>query len=179
MRGAPRGGHEHEASRRLKTELFTQMDGIASEGNAGHVVVLASTNCPWDLDEALRRRLEKRILVPLPDARAREAMFRSFLQGVAVGAGVCVEHLAAATGGYSGADIKVICREAAMAPMRRLLSGCAGDPAEIQRMRAAGLLCAPAAEVEDFRAALDRTRPSVGRADSERYLEWERAFGSC
>lgn len=48
------------------------------------MMVLATTNCPWDLDEALRRRLEKRIYIPLPAAAARQTMFNLYLRDVKV-----------------------------------------------------------------------------------------------
>jgi SpoVK/Ycf46/Vps4 family AAA+-type ATPase len=64
------GADEHEASRRMKAEFFGQMDGLTS-GQGEQVMVLATTNCPWDLDEAIRRRLEKRIYIGLPDISSR------------------------------------------------------------------------------------------------------------
>lgn len=58
--------------------FLQQMDGIESAiGDASNasVIVMAASNCPWDLDEAFRRRLEKRIYVPLPDEKSREQMY--------------------------------------------------------------------------------------------------------
>ena len=54
------------------------MDGVTS--GAAHVVVLATSNCPWDIDEAVLRRFEKRIHIPLPDATARVSALRLYLQ---------------------------------------------------------------------------------------------------
>ena len=64
------GNNEHEASRRVKTELMVQMDGITDgntfDKNQSRVIVIGATNTPWSLDEAIRRRFEKRIYIPLP-----------------------------------------------------------------------------------------------------------------
>lgn len=103
------------------------------------VMLLATTNCPWDLDEAMRRRLEKRIYIPLPDFMGRVELFEICLRKIDVdNDSVDLRSLASLTAGYSGADIRIICRDAAMMPMRRLLAEKAPD--EIARMRSRGQL---------------------------------------
>mmetsp|Transcript_16360 Transcript_16360/g.52003 ORF Transcript_16360/g.52003 Transcript_16360/m.52003 type:complete len:733 (-) Transcript_16360:63-2261(-) len=172
-----RGGEsEHEASRRMKAELLTQMDGLTSRAEGARVMVLATTNCPWDLDEALRRRLEKRIYIPLPDQRAREEMFLLNMKGIAVEDGVDPAALARATEGYSGADIHVVCREACYAPMRRLLAS--KSPADIADMRQRGELLAPPVLAKDFEEAMAGTRPSVSGSDLARFEAWAKEFAS-
>jgi katanin p60 ATPase-containing subunit A1 len=57
--GGGDAGGEHEGSRRMKTELLIQMDGLSKSDD--HVFLLAASNLPWDLDLAMLRRLEKRV----------------------------------------------------------------------------------------------------------------------
>ena len=158
-------------------------------------MLLATTNCPWDLDEAMRRRLEKRIYIPLPDESARAELFDIYLRSVDVDSdNVRPDLLASYTEGYSGADIRIICRDAAMMPMRRLLLE--KKPDEIQRLRAAGELeiskvrCTcifyyqnsiyhlSQVQLHDFMTAVQNTCPSVSSTLDEKYQTWDNEYGS-
>lgn len=103
---------EHETSRRVKSEILMQMDGVGGDPSK-IVMLLGATNFPWMIDEALRRRLEKRIYIPLPDTESREALLNGAFIGIKVG-DLDVVKLAATLEGYSGADITNICRDASM-----------------------------------------------------------------
>ena len=152
---------EHEASRRLKSELLMQMDGVgssaASAGTSAKdsmVMVLATSNKPWDLDEAMRRRLERRIYIPLPDEGARKQMLQIHREGVKLGGDVSLEHLARLTEGYSGATCTSPC-DASMMPMRRQVEE---EPWQIVELHESGAL---EGEVSLPGEALASTRPSV------------------
>lgn len=110
--------NEHEGSRRMKTELLVQMDGLVKTQD--RVFVLAASNLPWDLDVALLRRLEKRILINLPETEARSALVQHFLPPEKTQQ---VDYLSLAERliEYSGSDIKMLCKEAAMIPLRELI----------------------------------------------------------
>lgn len=73
-------------------------------------MVLAATNFPWDIDEALRRRLEKRIYIPLPTQEGRQALLNINLREVKVDPEVDLTSIAMKLDGYSGADITNVCR---------------------------------------------------------------------
>eukprot|EP01097_Dermamoeba_algensis_P010664 TRINITY_DN795_c0_g1_i1.p1 TRINITY_DN795_c0_g1~~TRINITY_DN795_c0_g1_i1.p1 ORF type:complete len:348 (-),score=46.01 TRINITY_DN795_c0_g1_i1:886-1929(-) len=75
-----RSDSESESARRIKTEFLVQMDGIGKDADG--ILVLAATNTPWTLDAAIRRRCEKRIYIPLPDAAARFLMFRIHINSI-------------------------------------------------------------------------------------------------
>ena len=100
-------------------------------------MVLAATNRPQDLDEALRRRLEKRVYIPLPDALGRRALFDINLKGCEVVDGIDWDSLVKVTEGYSGADMANVCREAAMMPLRKKIAnaGINWDPAALAKMK--------------------------------------------
>lgn len=125
---------EHEASRRVKSELLVQMDGMSSlqEDPGKMVMVLAATNFPWDIDEALRRRLEKRIYIPLPTLEGREALLKINLKEVKVEDGLDLRSIGRKLDGYSGADITNVCRDASMMSMRRKIAGL--KPSEIKNL---------------------------------------------
>jgi len=177
---------EHEASRRFKSEFLIHMDGLLSDARpegdatvqAGHLLVLATSNAPWDLDEALRRRLERRIYIPLPDEAARLRMFQHHLKDICLGNGVDMPQLATRSEHYSGADIQLICRDASLNPMRRMVEGL--SPAELVQLRDEGKLLPGSMPVEmsDFEAALRGVQPSVSPADTRRFVEWAQEFGS-
>lgn len=81
------GGSEHEASRRSKTEFLIQWSDLQRAaagrdtgiGDASRVLVLAATNCPWDIDDAARRRFVRRQYIPLPEPETRETQLRTLL----------------------------------------------------------------------------------------------------
>ena len=171
--GGGGGGGEHEASRRMKTELLIQMDGLASPDTANGVFVLCATNLPWELDLAMLRRLEKRVLVGLPNEDARAAMTTNLLGPHKRDAAVSLGWVAKETEGYSGSDVATLCKEMAMRPLRRLM----------ERLEGEGRLAPRAAPPsvgsiteEDARAAIDVTKPSAVLHLS-RYEDWCAQFG--
>ncbi|ETL97426.1 hypothetical protein F442_05628 [Phytophthora nicotianae P10297] len=178
------GGQEHEASRRMKTELLIQMDGLTKTDDV--VFVLAASNLPWDLDAAMLRRLEKRVLVDLPSAKARQALFASLLEPYTPNT-FDFNEAVKLTEGYSGTDIKLVAKEACMAPVRRLMEKLeATDSSEALPTGSNQGRDASAADwremlgyvqPEDLLAALQRTKPSAQQL-LRRYEQWQIKFGS-
>ncbi|XP_038134025.1 katanin p60 ATPase-containing subunit A1 [Cyprinodon tularosa] len=170
---------EHEASRRVKAELLVQMDGVggASENDdpSKMVMVLAATNFPWDIDEALRRRLEKRIYIPLPSVKGRVEMLRINLKELELASDVDLDKISEQLEGYSGADITNVCRDASLMAMRRRIEGL--TPEEIRNLSRDEMHMPTT--MEDFESALKKVSKSVSATDLEKYEKWIEEFGSC
>ncbi|XP_021616827.1 protein SAP1 isoform X2 [Manihot esculenta] len=111
---------EHEAMRKIKNEFMTHWDGLMTK-QGERILVLAATNRPFDLDEAIIRRFERRIMVELPSPENREMIFRTLLSKEKVEEGVDFKELAIMTEGFTGSDLKNLCTTAAYRPVRELI----------------------------------------------------------
>lgn len=111
---------EGDVEKRIVATLLTLMDGL--EPRKG-VVVIAATNRPNAIDPALRRagRFDREITIPIPDRRGRQQILKVHSRGMPLAAEVDLEQLAETTHGFVGADLEALCREAAMAALRRTL----------------------------------------------------------
>ncbi|XP_070049117.1 katanin p60 ATPase-containing subunit A1-like [Nicotiana tomentosiformis] len=167
---------EHEVSRRVKSELLVQIDRLNNSTNntAGKpVTVLTATNFPWALDEALRRRLEKRIYIPLPDFKSRKELIKINLKSIMLAPGLDIDQVARRTEGYSGDDLTNICRDASLNGMRRKIAG--KNPDEIKNISEAEILEIPVM-MDDFLEAIDKIQPTVSAGDVERHEKWFSEF---
>ncbi|XP_036385516.1 katanin p60 ATPase-containing subunit A-like 2 [Megalops cyprinoides] len=177
QRGVGQGG-EHEGSRRMKTELLVQMDGLAHSDDL--VFVLAASNLPWELDHAMLRRLDKRILVGLPSNPARQAMIAHWLPPVSNSGGVELRTeldyslLGQETEGYSGSDVKLVCKEAAMRPVRKIFDALENHQEGDSKMPTIQLDTVTTA---DFLDVIAHTKPSAKNL-TEKYVAWEREYES-
>ncbi|NKC34545.1 AAA family ATPase [Falsiroseomonas selenitidurans] len=150
---------EKQVEKRLVAQLLTLMDGL---GGRGDVVVLAATNMADMLDPALRRpgRFDREIRVDPPDEAGRREILAVHSRAMPLDADVDIGQLAALTAGFVGADLAALCREAAIAALRRAGALEAADIAPGLTVTAA-----------DFAAALSGIVPSALR---ETHLEMPR-----
>ncbi|KAJ4387283.1 Vacuolar protein sorting-associated protein 4 [Gnomoniopsis smithogilvyi] len=193
----PRGEGESEASRRIKTEMLVQMDGVGKDSTG--VLVLGATNIPWQLDAAIRRRFQRRVHISLPDTAARTTMFK-----IAVGdtktslKSEDYRELAKLSEGYSGSDITVAVQDALMQPVRKIqqathfkpvmqdgqrrVTPCSpGEPDAIEMNWEAvnsEELLEPVVDFKDFVKSVKASRPTVSKEDLTRNAEWTKEFGS-
>ncbi|CAG87974.2 DEHA2E09922p [Debaryomyces hansenii CBS767] len=193
----PRGEGESEASRRIKTELLVQMNGVGNDSNG--VLVLGATNIPWQLDAAIRRRFERRIYIALPEAEARTRMFEINIGTVPCEcSGQDYKMLADMTEGYSGHDIAVVVRDALMQPIRKIqqathfktvmtedgeekLTPCSPGDEGAREMGWQEIdtdeLKEPELTIKDFIKSIKNNRPTVNQSDIGNHTKFTEDFG--
>lgn len=153
---------------RVLAQLLAEMDGVSAAGARRHVVVLAATNRPHVLDAALMRpgRFDRLVHVPLPDAAAREAVFRGQLARMKVADAPEFSELVRRTEGCSGAEVVMACREAALLAIREAVAAAAGDDGVAA--------AAPAVSREHLERAIAAVRPRISPETVQFYVDFER-----
>ena len=189
--GQKRSDGDSEASRKVMAEVLVQMDGVSGkldqedlsieELKKNIVMVMGATNLPWDLDDALRRRFEKRVYIPLPNSVGRREMFHINMKGIKVQDDIDLDKLVQLTDGYSGADIANVCREASLMQMRRKLMKTGGrlnftmiknNPSCLMNE-----LDAPVSQT-DFETAIKNISKSVSKNDIKKYEEFTEEYSN-
>jgi katanin p60 ATPase-containing subunit A1 len=168
------GANENDVSRRMKAQLLTKLEGIDSISDNANVFVLAATNFPWDLDEALLRRFQKRIYIPLPDIDARMEILRMSMGEMVEEDSFAAKEWAERLDGYSCADIANLCRDAAQMVFEAQVENL--EPEQWMT------LSADAAKVtirdQDFAKAVAARKSSVDQSTLKRYDEWKQSKGA-
>ena len=156
---APKRDQVHgEAEKRLVAQLLTLMDGL--HARAG-IVVIAATNRPDAIDEALRRpgRFDREIVVGVPDESGRREIIGIHTRGMPLGSDVDLDELARTTHGFVGADLAALTREAAIDAVRRIMPQLDLEAQTIPPE----VLESLSVTRDDFLQALKRVQPSAMR----------------
>ena len=115
--------------RRLMAQMLVSIDRLAAQSEAHRrVVLIAATNCPWQLDLALlqRGRLSRVVYVPPPDAEGRREILELQRARMRWAADVCVEDLTRRTARFTGAEVVNLCQTAALDALRESGAGAGG-----------------------------------------------------
>lgn len=156
-----------DAMRRIKTEFLVQLDGVATSSD-DRLLVIGATNRPHELDEAARRRLVKRLYIPLPDYDARLQLVHHLMNKLSHALTEDdFKWIVEATEGYSGSDMTSLCREASFGPIR-----------SVSDLRHVRIDQVRPINRGDFEAALQQVRASVSQKDLAQLADWNKEFGS-
>jgi SpoVK/Ycf46/Vps4 family AAA+-type ATPase len=157
-------GKESECSRKIKDELLTQMQGVENESDG--VLVLAATNHPWDLDDAMRRRFSKRVYIPLPDDEAIEQLLRKGL-GKHIQEEFSLTEIVGQLKGYSGSDVDVVCSSAIIDKLKEVCKTLENPTPEDIKI-----------DTIDVKEAIKKNKKSVTEKQVIDYEKWMEAFGN-
>jgi len=163
-----RRSSEHEASRRVKTEFLVQLDGVTN-ANDDRIIILGATNRPQELDEAVRRRLVKRIYVKLPSKETRLQVISKLLAKQSCNLiSRQLDWIANSTEGYSASDLTALCKEAALVAIRELGSSII----DVKGSDVRPII------LNDFKCALNQIKPSVSKESLQAFDQWNNQYGS-
>lgn len=156
---------DHEVTGMMKAEFMTLWDGLTSSSD--RILVLGATNRPNDIDAAILRRMPKRFAIELPNYEQRLKILNLMLKDTKMEPGFSMEVLARQSDGLSGSDLRELCRNAAMVPVRECMRSAANNQELLAKGQLEGFDLRPL-RLEDF-FALDETSP-LPPVDHEAHL---------
>merc|ERR1712134_50655 len=147
-----------EVERRVVSQMLTLMDGMKGRGQ---VVVIAATNRPNSIDQALRRfgRFDRELDIGVPDDNGRLEILRIHTKNMKLSEDLDLETVAAETHGHVGADLAALCSEAALQQIREKMDLIDLEDETID----AEVLDSLAVTMADFRYAMGKSTPSAIR----------------
>jgi SpoVK/Ycf46/Vps4 family AAA+-type ATPase len=145
-----RSDRDNEVTARVKALFMSLWDGISTNPKS-KVTIVAATNRPGSLDQAILRRLPLAFLIGLPDTQQRKQILSIILKDESISEDVSIEQLAQCTEGYSGSDLRALCQTAARAPIKEYLKN---KPNDLNSPKLRSLL------KQDFMEAMDLVQPT-------------------
>jgi SpoVK/Ycf46/Vps4 family AAA+-type ATPase len=159
--------HEVGGEVRVRNQLLKEMDGIIDKGKHIHVYVIGATNKPWALDWPFIRRFQKRILVPIPNHKARLGLFKLYTKNLNLAQSVNLNELCKLSERLSGSDIRDICQSVRLKVIGELFETGQANKKEAQPRPIS---------MKDFKRKLEERKPSVTLDMIKMYNRWFEGF---
>jgi len=149
---------------RMKNQFLKEMDSLLDKGRMSRVYVIGATNKPWSLDDAFKRRFQKRIYIPLPSSKSRMELIQKYLQNIVIAEGTHLAQIVTETEGYSASDIRDLFLDLQETVARETITTDRLGPRDIT--------------FEDFRKTLNKRKPSVTVEMLRQYEDWTAKYGA-
>jgi len=166
-----------QSSTGLVQSFLGELDGFSKKSDNKFVLFMAATNVPWEVDNAILNRFEKRILIPLPDRPARKGILKIHLDKKGFSFAGDVPKIVEATRGYSGRDIKNLCKDVTIRMIREMNPSISELADDVGKAKGYQLKTRPIT-MSDFKKSFTKFKPTTSVDILKNIEEWRRKFGS-
>jgi vacuolar protein-sorting-associated protein 4 len=157
-------------------QFLSQLDGFSTDDS--FIMTVAATNVPWELDQAILSRFEKRIYIGLPDAETRRKIIDIHTTGKGYQVEESLDNIVDSTDGFSGRDLFYLCSEAIRNMLRRTNRGIMEDKDRVIGGSEKVTYRVNPITKQDFDAALSKIKPAVNEEMSKKYYKWKEEYAN-
>ena len=166
-----------QSSTGLVQSFLGELDGFSKKSDDKFVLFMAATNVPWEVDNAILNRFEKRILIPLPDREARKGIFKIHLEKKGFNFDDDIDKIVEVTKGYSGRDIRNLCKDVTIRMIREMNPGISDLAHSVEKAKEYQLKSRPITSM-DFKESFRKFKPTTTPDILRNVEEWRKKFGS-